>query len=60
MEAVSNRNVVMDCPVLRECKVCGEHKPQTDFYKLAPTKRAKEVHCLLKEVLGMMKAEQSQ
>jgi hypothetical protein len=23
MEAVSNRNVVMDCPVLRECKVCG-------------------------------------
>ena len=50
----------MDCPVLRECKVCGEHKPQTDFYKLAPTKRAKEVHCLLKEVLGMMKAEQSQ
>ena len=37
----------MDCPVLRECKVCGEHKPQTDFYKLAPTKRAK------KDILGV-------
>ena len=47
METVSNRNVVMDCPVLRECKVCGEHKPQTDFYKLAPTKRAK------KDILGV-------
>ena len=42
METVSNRNVVMDCQVLRECKVCGEHKPQTDFYKLASTKRAKK------------------
>jgi hypothetical protein len=27
--------------------VCGEHKPQTDFYKLAPTKRAK------KDILGI-------
>ena len=47
METVSNRNVVMDCPVLWECKVCGEHKPQTDLYKLAPTKRAK------KDILGV-------
>ena len=27
--------------------VCGEHKPQTNFYKLAPTKRAK------KDILGI-------
>jgi hypothetical protein len=47
MEARSNRNVVMECPVLRKCKVCGEHKPQTDFYKLAPTRSAK------KDILGI-------
>ena len=47
METVGNRNVVTECPVLRECKVCGEHKPQTDFYKLVPTKRAK------KDILGI-------
>lgn len=37
----------MECPVLRKCRVCGEHKPQTDFYKLAPAKRAK------KDILGV-------
>ena len=39
--------MVTACPVLRKCRVCGEHKPQTDFYKLAPTKRAK------KDILGI-------
>ena len=47
METRSNRNVVIECPVLRKCRVCGEHKPQTDFYKLAPNKRAK------KDILGV-------
>jgi hypothetical protein len=47
MEAHSDQHVVIECPVLRKCRVCGEHKPQTDFYKLAPTKRAK------KDILGV-------
>ena len=47
MEAHGNCNVVTACPALRKCMVCGEHKPQTDFYKLAPTKRAK------KDILGI-------
>jgi hypothetical protein len=42
MEAHSDQHMVMECPVLRKCRVCGEHKPQTDFYKLAPAKRAKK------------------
>ena len=47
MEANSNCNVVIQCPVLRQCNICGEHKPQTDFYKIAPPKRAK------KDILGI-------
>lgn len=47
MEAHSDQHVVIECPVLRKCRVCGEHKPQTDFYKLAPTNRAK------KDILGI-------
>ena len=34
--------MVIECPLLRKCNVCGEHKPQIDFYKLAPPKRAKQ------------------
>jgi hypothetical protein len=34
--------MVIKCPLLRKCKVCGEHKPQTDFYKITPPKRAKQ------------------
>ncbi len=29
----------MTCPALRQCNICKEHKPQTDFYKV---KRAKK------------------
>ena len=42
MEASSPEHMVIECPLLRKCNICGEHKPQTDFYKLAPPKRAKQ------------------
>jgi len=44
MEALSNQHMVMTCPALRQCNICKEHKPQTDFYKV---KRAK------KDILGV-------
>jgi len=34
----------MSCPALRQCNICKEHRPQTDFYKV---KRAK------KDILGV-------
>ena len=34
----------MSCPALRQCNICKEHKPQTDFYKV---KRAS------KDILGV-------
>ena len=47
METSGTQHMVIDCPVLRQCRVCGQHKPQTDFYKLAPTRSAK------KDILGI-------
>jgi hypothetical protein len=44
MEADRNQHMVMSCPALRQCNICKEHRPQTDFYKV---KRAK------KDILGV-------
>ena len=44
MEAHSDQHMVMACPALRQCNICKEHRPQTDFYKV---KRAK------KDILGV-------
>jgi len=33
MEAHSDQHMVMTCPALRQCNICKEHRPQTDFYK---------------------------
>lgn len=42
METISAKHMVIECPLLRKCNVCGEHKPQIDFYKLTPPQRAKQ------------------
>jgi hypothetical protein len=44
MEAHSDQHMVMTCPALRQCNICKEHRPQTDFYKV---KRAS------KDILGV-------
>ena len=44
MEAHSDQHMVITCPALRQCNICKDHKPQTDFYKV---KRAK------KDILGV-------
>ena len=44
MEAHRDQHMVIDCPALRQCNICKEHRPQTDFYKV---KRAK------KDILGV-------
>jgi len=44
METSRAQHLVNSCPMLRQCRVCGQHKPQTDFYK---NKRGK------KDLLGV-------
>lgn len=39
METSSPEHMVIDCPLLRRCTVCKEHKPQTDFYKVSRAKK---------------------
>ena len=44
MEARRDQHMVMTCPALRQCNICKEHRPQTDFYRV---KRAS------KDILGV-------
>jgi len=36
--------MVTTCPALRQCNICKEHKPQTDFYKVKRARQTSPTH----------------